>query len=304
VRLIKFARIFVVAMLAVIGAQALTAQSFKPMFMTPSQLPPKKFAPVLGVKMAYYDVGKGPVLVLVHGFGSEALFDWGSVILPLAKTHRVLAIDEIGWGSSDKPQIDYSIQTFVDFLGEFLRTQHIDHFALAGESLGGWIVANYTIQALAPSNTGKYAIPKPDKLILEDAAGHNAIHVNGPAQVSGTLADAAGIKMIFYHKDWITPELVHAAFALKLKANDGFTQRSVRTNAKMDSETVVGKLDGITIPTLVVWGGNDGVVPIADGKDYAAKIPNAKLVVVPECGHVASMEQPKAFLAAVSEFLK
>jgi len=97
---------------------------------------------------------------------------------------------------------------------------------------------------------------------------------------------------------------VRENFAIKLKANDGTTQRLLRANPKLESETVGDKLGGITIPTLVVWGGNDGVVPLADGKDYAAKIPNAKLVIVPECGHVASMEKPDDFLAAVIPFLK
>ena len=272
--------------------------------MQASELPAQKFATVFGQKIAYYDVGHGPNLVLVHGFGSQALFDWGDVILPLAKTHRVIAIDEIGWGQSDKPAIDYSIQTFVDFLGEFLRVEHIDHFALAGESLGGWVVANYTIQALDAANTGAYAVPKPERLILEDAAGHNAIHGKGAPQVPGTLADAAGISVILYDKSRATPAFIREAYALKLKANDGNTQRSFRTSTKTDSETVVGKLDRITIPTLVVWGGNDGVVPIADGQDYAAKIPNARLVVIPECGHVSSMEKPDEFVAAVTPFLK
>lgn len=300
----KYVRVATAAGVFALVAQAASAQSFRPAFMHPDTLPAKKFARVLGIKMAYYDVGQGPTLVLVHGFGSEALFDWGSVIPSLAKTHRVLAIDEIGWGSSDKPQIDYSIQTWVDFLGEFLRTMHVNHYVLAGESLGGWIVANYTIQALSPGNTGEYALPKPDKLILEDAAGHKAIHSNGPPAVNGTIAGADSVKAIFFHKDWITPEFVRAAFSLKLQANDGFTQRSLRASTATDSEVVSGKLNQITIPTLVVWGANDAIVPLEDGKDFAAKIPNARLVLIPECGHVASMEQPKLFLDAVTSFLQ
>jgi pimeloyl-ACP methyl ester carboxylesterase len=82
---------------------------------------------VFGQKIAYYDMGTGPTIVLVHGFGSQARFDWGNVLLPLSAHHRVLALDQIGWGHSDKPAIDYSIQTFVDFLGEFLRVMKVEH---------------------------------------------------------------------------------------------------------------------------------------------------------------------------------
>jgi pimeloyl-ACP methyl ester carboxylesterase len=54
----------------------------------------------------------------------------------------------------------------------------------------------------------------------------------------------------------------------------------------------------------VVWGGDDPIVPLADGKDYAAKIPGSKLVIVPKCGHAPSIEKPEEFLAAVETFLK
>jgi hypothetical protein len=74
----------------------------------------------------------------------------------------VIALDQIGFGGgSDKPFIDYSIQTYVDFLGEFLRTQNVHEFTLVGESLGGWISALYTIESLAPGNTSPNALPRP-----------------------------------------------------------------------------------------------------------------------------------------------
>ena len=287
------------------GALSTQAQTPLPLLVKPGVLPAQKSVPVFGQKIAYYDVGTGPTLVLVHGFGSQAMFDWGNVIMPLAKTHRVIALDQIGFGASDKPFVDYSIQTFVDFLGEFLRTLKVEHFDLAGESLGGWIVASYTIQALSPDNVGKYALPKPQKLILEDAAGHRALGSKGSAiPITGSLKGSAGVAVIFYDKSRVTEEFIRQNFAIKLKANDGMTQRLLTANPNVASETVGDKLAGITIPTLVIWGGNDAVVPLADGKDYAAKIPNARLVIVPECGHVASMEKPAQFLAAVIPFLQ
>lgn len=306
-RVFKFGfrnRILLFALISILAAPALKAAPVKPLLQPVSALPPQKTALVFGQKIAYYDLGSGPAIVLVHGFASQARFDWGNVMLPLSRNHRVIALDEIGWGHSNKPAIDYSIQTFVDFLGEFLRVMKVDHFTLAGESLGGWIVADYTIQALAPTNTGAYAVPRPDKLILEDAAGHKSLHGMGPAHVQGTLADAAGIAIVFYDKSRVTPEFVREAWAMKLDANDGNTQRSVWNNPALDNETVGGKLDQITIPALVVWGAEDQLVPLADGQDYAAKIPHAKLVVVPESGHSPAAEHPDEFVAAVNAFLQ
>lgn len=279
-------------------------QAQAPLLVKPGVLPQTKSTLIFGQKIVYYDTGTGSTIVLVHGFASQAMFDWGNVIMPLAKTHRVIALDQIGFGASDKPFIDYSIQTYVDFLGEFLRTLKVDHFALAGESLGGWISAAYTIQALSPDNTGTYALPKPEKLILEDAAGHTALKSLTPIPVAGSLADAAGVAFIFYDKSRVTEEFIQQNFEIKLKANDGSTQRLLWNNPKVATETVGDKLQGITIPTLVVWGGNDAVVPLADGRDYAAKIPKATLVIVPECGHAPSLEKPAEFLAAALPFLQ
>jgi pimeloyl-ACP methyl ester carboxylesterase len=160
------------------------------------------------------------------------------------------------------------------------------------------------MQALATENTGLYALPKPEKLILSDAAGHHSLHSSAPTPVSGTLADAAGIQIVFYDKARVTPEFVREAWTMKMKANDGNTQRLLRANPKLSEETVEGKLDRIMIPTLVVWGAEDAIVPLADGQDYAAKIPHARLVVVPRSGHCPAAERPETFVAAVEEFLK
>jgi pimeloyl-ACP methyl ester carboxylesterase len=295
-----------VSWVAVVGSCLLsaTAQAPRRLFVAPGELPPVKSVEIFGQKIVYYDVGTGPAVVLVHGFASQASVDWGHVIRPLAEHHRVIALDLIGFGESAKPTIDYDIQTFVDFLGEFLRTLKVEHFALAGESLGGWVVASYTLEALGPENTGSYAVPKPEKLILEDAAGHKAFHSDGPSPLMSSLKDGASIASILYDKSLMTEAAMRENFAIKLKANDGATQRLFRANMNVDSETVGDKVAAITIPTLIVWGENDPIVPLDDGKDFAAKIPGAKLVIVPKCGHAPSIERPEQFMAAVKPFLK
>ncbi|HEY2470871.1 MAG TPA: alpha/beta hydrolase [Terracidiphilus sp.] len=284
-----------------LGAQSPTS------LLTPeSRLPAKRSVAVYGQKIMYYDMGSGPVLVLVHGFGSEARFDWGNVLTPLAAHHRVIALDQIGFGASDKPFIDYSIQTYVDFLGEFLRTLRIHEFALAGESLGGWISALYTIESLAPANSGPDALPKPKRLVLEDAAGMSTEHFGSramPIPIAGTFADADGVAIVFHDKSRVTEDVVRESWAMKMKANDGFTERSIWSSPKIAIEGVKDRIRIITIPTLVIWGGNDELVPLEQGRTYAAGIPGAKLTIIPECGHAPSIEKPKEFLAAFVPFI-
>jgi len=147
-----------------------------PALAAPPALPAQKTIPVFGADIAYYELGSGPTLVLVHGYGSSAFGDWGQVMLPLAAHRHVVALDLLGFGNSDKPLINYGVQPWVDVLGEFLREKRISDFTLMGESLGGRIATVYSIEALKGMSPGgaDLALPKPSRLVLSDAAGRLA----------------------------------------------------------------------------------------------------------------------------------
>jgi pimeloyl-ACP methyl ester carboxylesterase len=232
---------------------------------------------------------------------------------PLAKNHRVIALDQIGFGASDKPAGPYRIQTWVDSLGRFLSQLKVQRFTLAGESLGGWVAAQYTTQALSAGSK----LPKPTRLILSDAAGIQW-KVAAPASQSkegapkatevwgGTKENLrAGLGTVFYDKSAITDDLLDRELARRNTTNDRPTAASFSTNPEVMQDVLKPEqLKTITIPTLIVWGEKDGIVPIANGKAYAAGIPGAKFVTVPDCGHVPALEKPDAFLAAVASFLR
>jgi pimeloyl-ACP methyl ester carboxylesterase len=153
---------------------------------------------------------------------------------------------------------------------------------------------------LSPSNKGEFALPIPDQLILVDAT--LAIHP-GTIPVVASLQQSAGIAFVFHDKSLINEDFIRRNWEQKLQANDGQTQRILVNNPALASELVTGKLGAISIPTLLVWGGDDLANPLAVGRDYAAKIPHAKLVIVPDCGHFPALEKPGEFVAAVEAFL-
>lgn len=285
--------------------------------MPPSEtLPAARTVFVYGQKIVYYDLGSGPVLILLHGMSSSASLDWAQVMKPLAEKYRVIAPDQLGFGLSDKPTIDYSIQTWVDFLAEFLRQMKLPHVLLAGESLGGWIAADYTIQSSQAGST----LPKVDKLILSDAAGHAKLmqrltpNSDKPASFGysrgpGTFIQFRdGLLSIFYDKTVAGDEFLRQQYMLKLSWHDGDTAASMLASfasspALLQSEAVEGRLQQIKAPALVIWGKDDTLVPLADGEDFAKNIAGAKLVVLPNCGHAPPIERAPEFLSAVSEFL-
>ncbi|MEZ2348275.1 alpha/beta fold hydrolase [Terriglobus sp. RCC_193] len=272
-------------------------------------LPAQKHTRVFGQEIAYYDMGTAkadePVLVLLHGYGSQADVDFGPSLPLLEKQYRVIALDQIGAGQSAKPLIAYRVQTYVEFLAEFLRTQGITHFDLLGESLGGWTAAAYAQQSLTSGST----LPKPSRLILEDAAGFSApetgfspsagIHLS----VSTVGEVVTGLRAVFYNKSLITEDVARRRFITKLAANDGLVTSTFSSNPAVRSEALGEKASSITIPTLVIWGAQDTTVPIAMGRAYAKTIPQAKLVTIDESGHVPSLEQPQRFVKAVEDFL-
>jgi pimeloyl-ACP methyl ester carboxylesterase len=275
-------------------------------------LPAQKTAVLFGQKIRYYEMGRGPTVVLVHGLGSSARGDWGKVMRSLSVGHRVLALDLLGFGASDKPVIAYGIQTWVDFLGEFLRDRKVGEFTLVGESLGGWISAQYTIQALAGQAVGpEFLLPKPSKLVLSDAAGFDRAAV-GSMLDHGSSRLPTGISLagqkrllaaVFHDPAYSSDKGLRSGMAWAISKGDGWTIQSFMSNRTIVDEAGGEKLAGITIPTLVVWGQYDELVPLADGQGYAAAIRGAKLVVIPDVGHAPMIEAPALFLKAVEDFL-
>ena len=259
--------------------------------------PPDKTIAVFGQTIHYWDVGVGPVVVLVHGLGSKKE-DWLPVIGPLSQKYRLLVPDQIGFGRSDKPLLDYSVQTYVDFLNELLRELRVEKASLVGESLGGWICGLYA----AEIKGGAHLIPV-EKLVLVDAAGlkqERPIPDLNPSSLAGMRAL---MQAVFYDTSWLNEDALRKIFADKLATHDSYTVHSLVNNPALASQRMDSQLANIKVPTLVLWGKQDSLLPIAAGERYAAGIPGAKLVSFDKCGHVPSTEKTEEFLAAVNGFL-
>jgi triacylglycerol lipase len=264
----------------------------------PAAQPEEKSIAVFGQTIRYWDVGSGPVVVLVHGLGSAKEGDWGRVVAPLSQKYRVIAPDQIGFGHSDKPLLDYKIQTYVDFLNEFLRNLRIERASLVGESLGGWISALYVVEAAG----GAHLVPV-QKLVLVDAAGlqqDKPIPNLNPA----TLEDMRKVlEAVFYDTSWVTEPVLRQIFADKLAKHDGYTVHSILSNPALGSERMDARLAQIKVPTLVVWGKQDTLLPISSGERYAAGIAGTRVVSFDQCGHVPPIEKTTEFMAALTAFL-
>ena len=259
--------------------------------------PADKTITVFGQSIHYFDMGSGPVVVLLHGLGSRKE-DWVPVLEPMAQKYRLLVPDQIGFGRSDKPLLDYSIQTYVDFLNEFLRQLKVEKASLVGESLGGWIAGLY----VAEIGSGAHLIPV-ERLVLVDAAGLKQDTPIPDLNPSSLAAMRRVMEAVFYDTSWVNEDALRKIFTDKLAVHDGYTVRSFLGNPTREKERLDDRLASIKVPTLVVWGKQDKLLPIASGERYAGGIAGAKLVSFEKCGHVPPIEKTEEFIAAVVAFL-
>jgi pimeloyl-ACP methyl ester carboxylesterase len=262
-------------------------------------MPAERQTTVFGQHIYYVEAGTGPTLILIHGLAGSSQH-WQSVIAPLARRHHVIALDQIGFGHSDKPLIDYRAETFVDFLDEFMRVQHLAKATMVGNSLGGWVAALMAIEH--PERV--------DRLVLVDSAGMAGLtDYLGPklmmALRQSTLDDARVLNPLLFAdpRPYYSPEAIRAGFTAHLSVGDGYTVSKVMDAIERKEDTLDGHLGAIRAPTLILWGRQDRTVPLQFGESMQRGIADAKLVVLDHCGHGPMIECPGPFESALENFL-
>jgi pimeloyl-ACP methyl ester carboxylesterase len=251
-----------------------------PKHLTLTMPAPRDIA-VLGHRIRYWDEGQGDPLVLVHGFSGSATYEWAPVFAPLAQHRRVVALQVIGFDPSEQPDIVYSTDALVSHLGELMRALKLENITLLGESFGGWHVAAYATRAAA------LGLPPIAKLVL--VGGAICVKQPPPPGASG-----------FVDPEW---ETASAAFALSLPASYEAARMAIlRDSGLVRREPTRDELAQISVPTLLLWGEKDALIPLDCGQDAATLIPNAELVVLPNVGHIPSIEATDDFIRIVGAF--
>jgi 2-hydroxy-6-oxonona-2,4-dienedioate hydrolase len=257
-----------------------------------------KFVTIYGAKIHYLESGSGPAVILLHGLGGD-VSNWLPTIGPLSQKYRVIVPDQIGFGRSDKPMINYRVGTLVDFLDALYKELKIERASLVGNSLGGWTAAAF---ALAHPE-------KVDRLALVDAAGFALTGDINPRALNGlspsTLEGARQLlSQIFYNKQMFgTDAAAGSMLTRRMMAGDGYTiQRFI--DSIVNGEDVLDKtVSAIKQPTLIIWGREDLLTPLALGERFKKEISGSELLIIEKCGHVPQLEKPAEFNAALMKFL-
>ncbi len=265
-----------------------------------------KFLDLGSLKVHYRDEGDGKPIVMVHGLGGF-LQMWDGWAEDFSKDHRVIRMDLPMAGLTgpidhlpDQPTID----VFVEFLHGFIMTLGIDDFHLAGNSLGGWIAWEYAV-----------AHPeKVDKLILIDAAGLIDIK-DGPKAVKLSRGPFGKLFLKSGVPKWVVKSFYKGAYGDKKQVTDERVTRfyeilnregnlrAFYDLSNYDIELDKDKVNGLSMPTLILWGQDDNWIDVSNAYDFEKRIKDNELKVFPGLGHAPMEENAAETLKVARAFL-
>jgi len=270
---------------------------------------------VQGLRTHYYHAGEnGSSILLLHGGGSDtASLSWRLAIPTLASSHRVYAPNLPGYGQTDRPDIAYTNDYYVQFVCDFMEAAGLERAALVGISMGGGISIGMTLEY--PERV--------DRLVLVDSYGlqrkapmHllSALTVKTPGLIPLTwkwLSSSRGmmkasLKSLIQRPQSLTGELIDELWeeARRPRSGDAFYSYQKSEVQWGGTRTCfMDRLDQIEVPTLIIHGEKDSLVPLECSREAARRIPNAELKILPGCGHWPQRDHPEEFNRVLAAFL-
>jgi pimeloyl-ACP methyl ester carboxylesterase len=229
-------------------------------------------------------------MVLLHGGPGDAL-TWSDYVPGLAKQGRVYAIDLLGFGSSDKPDVDYRATVQAQVVHDFLDSQDIRQADLVGVSMGGQIALHVARQW-------------PDRvrrLVVADSAG---IIFDAKAPQPPFPQDEQEFRRLMTPKPSSLPSFVVRDILRtnRASARDFVLQRALR-NRNNGTDFLDGQLQRVKMPVLIIWGEQDLLTPLSWGKALHQQVPQSTLVILQGCGHIALYDCRPQALPQIRDFL-
>jgi pimeloyl-ACP methyl ester carboxylesterase len=244
---------------------------------------------VAGAAVRLFRGGSGQPLVFLHGAGGHT--GWMPFLDELSQHFAVFAPEHPGFGESDDPPWLDEVADLAYFHLDLLAALGLDRVHLVGTSLGGWVAAELAVRSTARlaslTLVGAVGItaggePIPDIFRMPETENLRRYYAD-PERAARRLGD-----------------LDRADFRIVAKNRATVTRLAYRP--RFHNPGLPKWLHRIGVPTLLLWGEADGLVPPMFGEAYRALIPGARLVVLPSAGHAPFDEQKDAFLAAFREF--
>jgi pimeloyl-ACP methyl ester carboxylesterase len=244
-----------------------------------------------------------PTVVFVHGH-LAASASWKEVLGTVAPGRQAIAVDLPGFGYSDRPwPFDYTVAGEAAAVLGFLDARGIGRFVLIGNSLGGttamWLAAEHpervaALVLVAPA-TASSTIPWPVHILRAPLLGELALGLSTRRSVAFGLRHK-----IYARAENVAEERVDDAW---LPLTIPGTRRAALAAIRADPRRYAGLETRVRVPTLIVWGREDRLLPVRHAEALAARMPGARLVILSDAGHLPQREVPREFSEAVVSFL-
>ncbi len=247
---------------------------------------------VHGRRVQLFEAGAGRPLLYLHGAGT---YWWMPVHDLLARRRRVLLPVHPGFGASEGFEAIEAIEDLVFHTVDVLDALALERIDVVGLSMGGWLAAE-----LALRHPGRV-----HRLVLVDAAG---VRLPGTPMGDLFMVSPPKARELLFHDPGsrvATTLLPDAPPPERLEAVLREREAAARLlwNPAQQYRKLTSRLWRIQTPTLVVWGADDRLIPLAYGEAWARGIPGARLVTIERCGHLPPLEQPERFAEVALGFL-
>lgn len=272
---------------------------------------PIKTVSVKGQTMAYLDVGQGQPVMLIHGFGGS-MWQWEHQQAPLSAHVRLITPDLIGSGLSDKPDIEYLPEQALDYFVGFMDALQIRKATLVGNSMGAGLAIG---MALAhPDRVSKLilvdGLPANVRENLTSPSIKRALNTSAPSWLvsfgnwlfGGVMIESV-LKEIVHDPALLTPAVIERSNRNRQRPGLIAPILTARDTLPLWEEGFARRIGEITQPTLILWGEEDHVFPLAVGEELQRTIKGSSLVRIPKAGHIPQWERPDLANRAMVDFL-
>jgi pimeloyl-ACP methyl ester carboxylesterase len=265
----------------------------------------EKYICVNGIRMCYQDVGEGETILIIPGLGTSIDF-WQLNIPELSKHYRVVAVDPPGFGKSDKPDVDYTLTWLTERIIDFLDAKKIDKVSIIGGSMGGHLglilALNHPDRVshlVMMGSTGNWERPGifldwGIQTFWRDEGMTDYFRVNWP-RIYGKM---------FNQQTPVIFELFRYQMAVRADeqryAPEG--RAASRSLKSLLYSSCRDRLAEVSVPVLLIWGEDDHIHGVENGRYFYAHIPGSQLCVIPNAPHEVMIDQPERFNQLVLEF--
>lgn len=256
---------------------------------------------VNGFSMAFSDTGEGLPLVLVHGYPLSQRM-WEPQVKELSNRWRVIAVDLRGHGESEPVSTGYSMDQFADDIAGLLEVLKIDQkIVICGLSMGGYVALAFMRKYFAKAAGLVLAATRAGNDSEQGRAGRDQAAEKARTEGIEAVVDGMLPKMLTSEHFENKPEMVSKARSIMTSISlEGMVGDLMAMKERIDSRPM---LDTITVPTLILHGVDDQLIPPQEAKDLQSAIRGSQLQLIPNAGHLLNLEQHAAFNASMSGFL-